>query len=288
MRLVLVHGINNEHKSSAQIVSDWLAALDDVLAPDEMAIVRKAEIVAPYYGDILFAKTAEQTRAGSQAIAQAAADPTSDEAEFYRQALEDLAPAVGVSESDVRAEAGIDGPIEQGIPHDRRFLALLRAVEVVAPNKGRIFIKLLPQAFAYLFRQTATDAVDDEVRPVLAGGPTVVVSHSLGTIVTFKLLREDPALRAPFYLTLGSPLSLMAVQNAIGPAFERPECVATWLNALDPDDAVTIGRGLKDTTFGPGIDNIDDIENGNRDPHDIAMYLRDKRVAQAIARALTA
>lgn len=287
MRLVLVHGINNEDKSAEKVRDEWLAALAATLSPGDMAVVRRAEIVAPYYGDILYRETERQTRAGPEAIAQAAAEPTSDEAEFYRKALDDIAPALGASESEVRAQAGVSGPIEQGFPHDRRFLALLRTAEAVVPNNGKAFIKLLPQAFAYLFRASATKAVDDEVRPALDGGPTVVVSHSLGTIVTFKLLREDPSLHVPSYVTLGSPLAIKAVKDAVGPAFERPDCVRQWLNGLDPDDAVTIGRGLKETTFGPGIENIDDIENGDRDAHDISMYLRDARVAQAIVRAMS-
>jgi hypothetical protein len=112
-----------------------------------------------------------------------------------------------------------------------------------------------------------------------------VVGHSLGSVVTYGLLREHARRSIPLYLTLGSPLAVKAVKNAIGPPFERPANVKFWLNGLDPDDAVTIGRGLKTTTFGPNIENIDDIENG-AEPHDIRMYLRDARVAKALLKSV--
>jgi hypothetical protein len=43
-------------------------------------------------------------------------------------------------------------------------------------------------------------------------------SHSLGTVVTYTLLRSQSAAAVPFFLTLGSPLAGKAVKNAIGPS----------------------------------------------------------------------
>jgi hypothetical protein len=145
----------------------------------------------------------------------------------------------------------------------------------------------LPQAFVYLNRAAAAEVVEEIVRPALTTQPCIVVGHSLGTIITFKLLRTEAAAGAPFYMTLGAPLAVGAVMNAIGPAFARPDGVSSWLNGLDQDDAVTIGRSLTGETFGPGIDNVDDIDNGDDDPHDIRMYLRDRRIADALARAVS-
>lgn len=286
MRLVLVHGINNQGSSEQGIIDSWLGAIEHSLSPADMALVRRAEIVAPYYGDVLLAETEKNGRAGPQAIAQSVGGLPSEEEEFYREALEDMAPAAGITESDIRAAAGMTDPIELGLPHDRRLLAVVRALETISPLKGSLVLRILPQAFVYLSRPSAWEAVDKIVRPALSGN-CVVVGHSLGTVVTYKLIREGAASEVPFYLTLGSPLAVKAVQNRIGPAFERAACVKKWLNALDPDDAVTIGRGLKTTTFGPGVENIDDVENGDQDAHDIHMYLRDSRIAAAIVRSLS-
>lgn len=286
MRLVLVHGINNEGRTADAIIDEWLGALAQALSPADMAVVRAAEIVAPYYGDVLYEATERQNQAGPKAVALSVAEASSDEAAFYRQALEDMAPAAGVTEAEVRAAVGAGDAVELGLADDRRLLALVRALEHVSPWQGSVVLKLLPQAFVYLNREVATASVDDIVRPAITERPCIVVGHSLGTIVTFKLLRDELRVRVPFYLTIGSPLAVAAVKNAIGPIFARPDSVNAWLNGLDRDDAVTLGRALKETTFGPGIENVDDIDNGKADPHAANMYLRDRRLAEALVRAL--
>ena len=232
--------------------SGW-RELNSCLSSAEMDLVRSVDVAAPYYGDILYELTMQQSSAGPEPIAQSAASAPSDEAQFYIDALEDFVPALGINESQVRAGVGVTDPAEQGLPHDRRLLALLRAIESVSPLKGRLILRFLPQAFVYLNRAAAAEAVDDTVRPTIAGDRSVVVAHSLGTIVAYKLLRDGGAFDVPFLLTLGSPLAVKAVQLAIGPPFHRPEPVGSWLNGLDPDDAVTIGRKLTDATFGPGV-----------------------------------
>jgi pimeloyl-ACP methyl ester carboxylesterase len=285
MRIVLVHGINNQGSSEQAIIDEWLAALSHSLSSADMAKLRRAEIVAPYYGDVLYDATRSESKAGPEPVAQSAAAVGSDEAVFYRAMLEDMAPAAGVTEADIRAQAATNEAIEQGLPHDRRLLAVLRALEKVSPFHGRHILRFLPQAFVYLNRVAVARDIEKIVRPSLEKRPCVIVGHSLGTIVTFKLLREEAA-GAAFYVTLGSPLAVRAVMNAIGPVFARPDGVSSWLNGLDLDDAVTIGRSLTDETFGPGIVNINDIDNGNDDPHDIRMYLSDRRIAEALVHAV--
>ena len=48
MRVVLVHGINNQDSSERAIIDEWLDALSHSLAPTDMAKVRRAEFVAPH------------------------------------------------------------------------------------------------------------------------------------------------------------------------------------------------------------------------------------------------
>jgi hypothetical protein len=283
MRLILVHGIDNQGKSADAIIDEWLGALRKTLPQSAYTAIAHAEIVAPYYGDALAEAT--KSAVGTGPIALATGQVSDDEATFYLQALEDIAPASGVTETDVRIAAGLgEVPIEQGLPHDRRLLALVRALEVVSPLHGALALRFLPQAFAYLHRAHVTQVVDEIVAPALSK-PAIIVAHSLGTVVTYKMLRDAPGSIAPFYLTLGSPLAVKAVQNGLGPPFGRPSSVSRWLNGLDPNDAVTLGRGIKETNFGPGIENIDDIKNGDN-PHDVRQYLSDPRITQAVARAL--
>jgi hypothetical protein len=158
--------------------------------------------------------------------------------------------------------------IEQGFPMDRRINAIVRVLERLSPFHGDFVMRLLRQAYAYLKKPAAGSGVDAIVRPVLDAGPAVVVSHSLGTVVTFKLLRqialEGRPLDVPLYVTLGSPLPLLAVRAALGPAFSVPNGVQRWLNAVDPNDFIALGQGLEPTSFAGPIENLTDIRNISR------------------------
>ena len=292
MRLVLVHGINQQGKDPKALKQEWLGYLCKRLGkPDGFAEI---EVVMPYYGDVL---KDYSDRAGGNAISQGPdGTPDLDEAQFLAAALLETAAAAGIGAAAIateqRAMAREDGAInEQSLVMSRRFNAIVRVLERVSPMHGSWVMRILKQAYAYARKTKVADAVDKIVQPAFAPGPMVVVAHSLGTVVSFKLLRAMAAkggrIDVPLFVTVGSPLSLMAIQAALGPAFARPEGVKCWINALDPDDFITLGKPLDDTTFGMGTEviNFVDVENYREDAHSIGGYLDDKRVAEAIAKA---
>ncbi|MBR0850726.1 hypothetical protein JQ543_23495 [Bradyrhizobium diazoefficiens] len=287
MRIVFVHGINNQGRSSRQIVDEWLRALSRTISPSDMIRIKECDIVAPYYGDILHEATVSKSHAGEQPLAMGLAEAPREEAQFYLDALRDMAPAAGIGDADVRAQEARSEPLEQGFPHDRRLLSVVRALERLSPLHGRLILRFLPQAFVYLRRAHVTQAIDAEVGPYLAE-KCIVIAHSLGSVVTFKQSRQLDEAHVPLFVTLGSPLAVKAVQNAIGPAFGRQDSVSKWSNFADRNDAVTIGRILDAFTFGEGIDNYGDVRNGSDDPHSVAEYLSDRRVGLAILAALGA
>ncbi len=91
--------------------------------------------------------------------------------------------------------------------------------------------------------------------------------------------------QVPLYVTLGSPLPLISVQSALGRPRRVPKGVDRWLNGVDRDNFVTLGKGLTAATFASGIDNKLDIDNGS-DAHHIARYLSDPFICKAISDAL--
>jgi hypothetical protein len=286
MRLVLVHGISQEGKSEDLIKAEWLDALEAGLG--QPGATRELEVRAPFYGDTL-AQASGPRLTGVVAQGQSA---DADETTFLAAALSEQAQAAGAgaraiaAEERALAEQAGSSVAAQGSPMDRRLNAILRVIERLSPLHGEVCMSLLKQAYAYLKRPGVNNVVDAIVRPVLDAGPAVVVGHSLGTVVTFKLLRqlalEGRALRVPLYVTLGSPLPLMAVQAALGPAFLVPSGVDRWMNAVDPDDLIALGRGLDATNFTAGIQNLLDISNVPHEAHSIQGYIGDKRVSQAI------
>jgi pimeloyl-ACP methyl ester carboxylesterase len=290
MRLILVHGINQEGRSEDLIKTEWLDALEAGLGLS--GTTKGLDVRAPFYGDTLAQASGPRF---SGVVAQGASADT-DETAFLAAALSEQAQAAGAGGRAIAAEeralaqeAGGDVAAQAGFLMDRRLNAILRVIERLSPLHGDVCMSLLKQAYAYLKRPGVNNVVDAIVRPVLDAGPAVVVGHSLGTVVTFKLLRqlalEGRPIRVPLYVTMGSPLPLMAVQAALGPAFVIPSGVDQWLNAVDPDDLIALGRGLDAANFTAGIENLSDIRNIPGDPHSIRGYIGDNRIGGAILSA---
>jgi hypothetical protein len=266
MRLLLLHGINQQGKNSEIIRDAWISYLANP------ACIAELEILAPLYGDVL----ADQIEAATpeQAITQGI--PGEDEErEFVVHALQQLALDQGVTNELIRTEVVTQGPLD-----DRRFIAILQLLEKLSPLQGRLALLLIRQAYAYLKRQHVTEAVDAIVEPVLGEGPCIVVGHSLGSVIGFKLLRKLQQ-TVPLFLTLGSPLGIVAVQSALRKPRRVPIGVSRWYNGVDPDDLVTMGKALTSETFADGIVNKTDIDNGD-DAHAIEGCLRDTSVRQEI------
>jgi hypothetical protein len=293
MRLVLVHGINQQRKDPDALRQEWIEDLERGLG--RPGVLADVPVSMPFYGDTLF-QSANSPSAG--AITQGT-NPDDDRslAQFLAEGLDEQAAAMGIRRSEITAEqerassdssAGI--AVDQGFPMSRRINALVSLIERLSPFRGDLVVRLLDQAYTYLKKPQASLAVDALVRPALEAGPMVLVTHSLGTVVSFKLLRllaasGNPA-QVPLYVTLGSPLALSTVQRALGPSFATPAGINRWINARDPDDVISLNRGLGAPLFSTSIENIVDFENPGADAHAIPGYLSHPPVAQAIALAL--
>jgi hypothetical protein len=289
MRLILVHGINQQGKNENLIKREWLGALDAGLG--QAGASAGLQVAAPFYGDTLANASGPKF---TGVIAQGA-DADAGEMTFLASALQEQAQAIGAgakaisTEERLIAAEGGSAVVEQSLLMNRRLNALLRVIEKLSPMHGEIVMSLLKQAYVYLKRPGVDNLVDAVVRPVLDAGPAIVVGHSLGTVVIFKLLRqlalEGRPIQVPLYVTLGSPLPLMAVQAALGPAFVIPNGVERWFNAVNVDDLISLGRGLDASNFTAGIDNLTDVRTVDDDPHSIKGYIGDKRIGGAILEA---
>jgi hypothetical protein len=290
MRMILVHGIAQEGKSEQKILDEWLGALNQTF--DKMGdnpLDRLSQIDAAFYGDLLHSLSS--LRLKDEAIALGTDDGSDDFDEFAVGPFEEMALMLGVSKAAIEAEEPLAAvPMGAG-PHKSWLKAIARAVEVVSPFQGRIALRALGQAHAYIRNQHAHDEVNKQVRPLFeAEEPTIVVSHSLGTLVSYSLLREfaekGQPRNVPLWLTLGSPLGIDVVRRGFRKPRVRPADVKRWVNAADPEDFVALRSALDAQDYGPDVENISDVENGQANPHGIGGYLSDVRIAQAIADAV--
>ena len=101
-----------------------------------------------------------------------------------------------------------------------------------------------------------------------------------------EFARNGRPRQSPLLVTLGSPLGIDSVRKGFSKPRTRPDNVQRWVNGADPEDFVALQGELTGHTFGTGVTNYPDFENGHDDPHSIAGYLGDPRIAREIADAI--
>lgn len=291
MRLILVHGINNENKTPEEIESIWMTALQDAWHRNGLRTPKNLSITVPYYA----AELAEFSKA-RRGVVTAGTSSRPSQIEF--DLLQEYANAMGVTDSDMDDAAKQKGinlaTVEAGVPHENWIIVLSRALENILPTRGKYIARLfLRQAAVYLERQGVQRRIKDIVRSKMFSDDNVivVVAHSLGTVVSYELLTESESTSrpTPLFCTLGSPLAVAVVSNYVGTRadFPRPP-VGRWINGLHPKDFVTLGRELGRSSMGfDGIENDATVINLEDDKHDIRAYLSTPSIAKAIHGALT-
>ncbi len=284
MRLVFVHGMRQEGQDPHVLRAAWLTALQRGWSAAGLAPL-SVDPEMPFYGDELDRLTRELAMPGGTIQRGGASEPSATE----RALMREFAIANDIGEAEIRAELVDAEVINRGPANWAWVQATARALENRIPGFRTLGVRLVQQVDAYLNRPHITQAVDAIVSRTLSGDPAVVVAHSLGTIVTYRLLRAaEHSFRTPLIVTLGSPLGINAVRDRIRPPqLAVPDGVGHWLNVADKRDYVALYPMLDGSSFTGGIENLVDIHNGHADPHAITDYLTDARIGCAIHTALT-
>lgn len=299
-QLIFVHGINNQDRTVDDIQKLWSNALRRALGAIADTWWDDVQVRTAYYADVLHAAEQAWDASSGTATPMSASSPDEDFAPDDVAALYlEMQQVLKISDDEVRKyldESEAEVPAErmgQGV-HKRWLKAITRALEDIAPGAAPDLARtFLPQAAAYLHMPGAYDEINALVREQVfdpAGNldRTVVVAHSLGTIVSYVLLRRMMGDRSlPLFVTLGSPLGIRIVKDRIQPPYVTPPVVSKWINGSDREDFVALYPELTADTFGPAnVTNLTDLDNGHDDPHDIAKYLAQPAIALAIGQAL--
>jgi hypothetical protein len=292
-RIVFVHGINNQDNSAAKIESEWWQAMVDGWTSAGLSIHAKPEIDAAFYGDIL----AKGAKGSDDFIAQGNGTTAASTAAFdflaaYRDHL-------GMSAQELTAAMLADNPDMDAVAHGPLLAGVVRLAKAIAnrlPANGKVLAgAFLEQAVVYIdnaaLRLNIHKAVNEQVfqnKP----DPTVVVSHSLGTVVAYNVLLTpmfgNQGRTLPLYMTLGSPLGIDMMRRVLPARSTFPDPpINSWFNGRRADDFVALDTSLKSSTIGfDGIDNQKTRMVDGVDPHSIAGYLKDPKVARVLHNAL--
>ncbi len=290
-RLVFVHGRAQENKDSVALKAEWIDALRTGLAKSGLTLpLAEDEIKFPYYGQTLFDLVSGASTV-ADVVVRGGSSSADDEQRFQQAFLQEVQHAMGITDSQV--EEALAAEVRQRGPLNWEWVqGILRAIDQHLPGASGISIALVTRdVYQYLRNPGVRDKIEVGVRQTMQPGvPTVVVSHSLGTVVAYNLLRregKDQNWQVPLFVTLGSPLAVKAIKSALAP-IDYPACAQHWFNAMDERDVVALyplspARFDVDTP----IENKTDVRNSTENRHGIAGYLSDPDVAQRIVIAAT-
>jgi hypothetical protein len=281
--LVFIHGRGQGGKDPIALRDQWIAALRVGLGEDADRVLDGVDIRFPFYGDELDTWV-KRTEAATPAEARGAGDEINPDYLAFQQAVvEEILAHHGL---DAAACMGASGAEARG---PTWVLGILRALDHVPGVTGRYIAAIMRDVYLYLRHPAARAAVDRIVAPALSGR-CVIVAHSLGTVVTYRLLKSANEVDARLLITLGSPLGIGPIRAAVVPR-HAPRGVANWINALDNRDTVALfplGRGRFSLEPQMAIEDIAGIDNQTHNHHGIVEYLNKAQIARRIGDALEA
>ncbi len=156
-----------------------------------------------------------------------------------------------------------------------------------------IMEQFIQDCAAYFYNPAQRTAIQERFRALLVpeGGPYFVIAHSLGTVISYDVMRERAAgsgAQTPDYITLGSPLGIDEVQDHLQKPLRIPAPVIRWNNFADLLDPVAFDKTLSDefaptgTIVDDTVINRDSLRLSGFNPHSATGYLATRDVQMAV------
>ncbi|MEU5531698.1 hypothetical protein [Streptomyces sp. NPDC020362] len=313
-QLLFLHGIGGLRDT----VSDrrrWLQALAAGARNAQMPDVISA-LTQGWLADVTFANYSDLfNRRGTQGGAAGTLDEQEVPflAELLDSMLEELAEqfppqtsphdARVISDARFQLDAVVQGRQAQGTGDIGRRLVGVTTTMLRLPGlrqaaqwmNGWAVLSQLAQVGRYLDRRAKKAQLGAAIRARVLEGldptrPLVVVSHSLGTVVSYEALQEYEG-SVPLWVTLGSPLALggVVLDRLVPRPASCPENVASWLNFWDRDDIV-VGRPRLADWIGPSKSGVKAetkrVDSPGLWTHTATKYLEHGTVARPVIEAL--
>jgi hypothetical protein len=301
-QLVFIHGRAQQHKDPDGLKLEWIQAWESGLAKSGLEIpIPASSIRFPYFGETLdqLVHGVDEAEA-AQVIVRGGAlgdQQISDEQrrfmlEYAMELKKKLKAKHGINDDTIRSLVSPDIQ-ERGILNWPWVQGILSALDRDVPMASDISVALFTNdVFQYLTNTAYSSIIDKGVQQAMpSDSESVVVSHSLGTVVAYRILHDQGSgagWRVPLFVTLGSPLGVEVIRKHLAP-IGFPACAKHWFNAMDDRDVVALWPLDKNSfNVNPAIENKTDVDNPSENRHNISGYLGDKEVARRIHDALVA
>jgi hypothetical protein len=292
MKLIFVHGRAQGEFEEQALKQTWIDTLNEGLKKSNLTLPPNVTIEFPYYGKLL-PTLIGQTR-DLETIIEAKRSSTQqvDESEqiaFLEAYYGEIAAKLADSSAE-KAELRNIQTRSRGILNwdsVQKLLSFLDTKKIIGDSAVRLSTH---DVFMYLTNRKIKSEINQLVEKCFDDEPCVVIGHSLGSIVSYLVLKNNPQFKVKQYITIGSPLGLTAVREHLEPPLRMPECVHKnngWYNAYDERDFVAL-HPLDKAHFNinPSIENKNNVDNHTPNRHGIVGYLNDVDVAKRIYDAL--
>jgi len=281
VRLVLIHGRDQDGKDEALLRKTWTDGLEVGLSSAGLGAISEHEVVFPYYGDELAQMVAAAKQGLAHGTAKGGNSGILSDPNYMRLLAEIL-------EGAQEGEISVDVATTKGLQNTALAIRLAQLADKTSFG-CRILSLMTEDVILYLTKPGIELQLNAKIQQAIGTEPCVVVAHSLGSIIAYRVLRQLGAqAKVRRFITLGSPLGLETIRKLLSPpAREVPKGVASWVNAFDRKDIVAL-HPLDTSTWDvrPPIENHGSVTNHMANHHGISGYLDDVLVAHRIHEAL--
>ncbi len=286
MKLILIHGRDQQGKDPVQLKNDWVNAWGEGLKKNGLTIPDGLEIVFPFYGDLLDELVKQGNMPDSMEGVIARGDTQNPEVAFFNDFLLELAENENIPEQEILAN--YEGLVQERGPLNWGWVqAILKTLDRT-PLGSLSLKKFTFDVYMYLTVPGIRRRINAFVTKEIDDNHCVMLAHSLGSVVGYNILRDSSSWKVKKYITVGSPLGVRSVRSRLDTPLSMPGCVSGgWYNAFDERDVVAL-QPLDQRNFGitPEIDNYNKVRNHTSNRHGVEGYLDDAVVAKAIYDAL--
>jgi hypothetical protein len=284
----MVHGIAQGGRNDDELRRIWIETLQEGFDKARKPWPEGVTFDFPYYGDKLDDYVAQANLPTPATVQAKGPGQNLDFEKFMQSALDQMQAEGGISDAQVRDQLPPGGSQEKGIQNWGWVQAIARVIDNRLTPASNFTIELfLREVFLYIARRPVADAINALVAEKLTAEPTIVIGHSLGSVVAYNVLKAHRSrLDVRRFITVGSPLGLRAISSKLGVASNVAD-PAGWFNAYDKRDIVALNK-LDNSWFPvqPKITNHGKVKNNTDNRHGIIGYLNDARVAAEVAAAM--
>lgn len=299
MKVIFIHGMNQQHHSAASIRQRWLHILQKGMRKhqqDARFSYLKRHIRIPFYGDLLSRYNVRNIlEAGTLMPQEWPSFPFRKPAQpqlpapvprpgWRRPTITDFSQPGSSDTMDFRQKFNYFTALGKNVAL-RDFALLLNYF----PTLHRTLLqRFLIETYLYLDNPDFMREVHERIARQLGGRkPCIVIAHSLGSVIAYNHLIQHPELNVQRFITLGSPLAFQVIQSSLAQPVVRPKAIkGDWINFYSTDDYLTaIPLTEPPFKFEPEIINHG-IRTHIHRPHDITGYLLHPQVVEAILELL--